>query len=241
MQKTLFISDIHLEEQTPAITADFLSVLQSCDEHVDALYILGDLFEAWIGDDHDTAFNRSIIDALHATSARGIKIYLMRGNRDFLIGKRFLRQAGCELLPDEKKIILYGTPVLLMHGDTLCTLDLQYLKARKRYTNPIIKKLFSWLPLSYRLRFAENLREKSKSYTKITNMEIMDVTQDAVENVMQKHGVQTLIHGHTHKPAVHEFKLNGAEAERIVLPAWHNGGKVLAWYENGECKMEVIK
>lgn len=241
LHKTLFISDLHLEEKEPHITAQFLQLLNSCDETVDALYILGDLFEAWIGDDDDTSFNRKIIQALHTATDRGINIYFMYGNRDFLIDKRFLRATGCRLLADEEKIILYGRPLLLMHGDTLCTLDTAYLKARKTYRNVIIRTLFLWLPLSFRLRYAERLREKSKRYTQTTAMEIMDVTQEAVEQVMQKHSVHSLIHGHTHKPAVHEFTLNGIDAERIVLPAWHNGGKVLAWYENGECKMEPIK
>lgn len=237
-QKTLFISDIHLDETQPDITAQFLKLLQSCDQSVDALYILGDLFEVWIGDDHHTPLHRQIIQALHDTTARGIKIYFMYGNRDFLIGKKFLRETGCQLLADEEKVSLYGTPVLLMHGDTLCTRDIAYLKARKFGHNKLYQFLFLCLPLHFRKKIADNMRLKSASHKKSATMEIMDVTQDEVERVMQKYSVRTLIHGHTHRPATHEFILNGATAKRIVLPAWHGRGAVLVWDNNGVIRVD---
>ena len=241
MQKTLFISDLHLDENAPEITFQFLQLLKQCDKSIDALYILGDLFEAWIGDDHDTPFHRSIIQALRAASDKGLKIYFMYGNRDFLIGKKFLQASGCKLLADEEKISLYGTPVLLMHGDTLCTKDLAYLKARKKGRNWLYQTIFLWMPLSYRLNFAERMRQKSAAYKKTATIEIMDVTQEEVERVMQKHRVQFLIHGHTHRPAFHPLKIDGESAIRIVLPAWHGRGKALVWKENGDYNFSELE
>jgi len=228
--KTLFISDLHLEEGHPETTEQFLTLLKNCDESIDALYILGDLFEAWIGDDDDTPFHREIIQALRTATQKGLPIYFMRGNRDFLVGKRFARATGCQLLADEEKIMLYGTPVLLMHGDTLCTRDVAYLRWRKKSHNPILNTLlFSMWPLAFRRWFANKMRKKSMAHTQSVDKEIMDVTQEEVEQRMQKHGVQYLIHGHTHRPGIHEFTLNQANAMRIVLGAWHGKGSVLVW------------
>ncbi|OGT56634.1 MAG: UDP-2,3-diacylglucosamine diphosphatase [Gammaproteobacteria bacterium RIFCSPHIGHO2_12_FULL_43_28] len=235
--KTLFISDLHLAESEPFITACFLSYLAECDpQEVDALYILGDLFESWIGDDNDTSFNRTIINAIKAVTDKGIPIYFMRGNRDFLIGNKFARKTGCVLLPDEKVINLYGEPVLLVHGDTLCTRDKKYLAWRKKARNPILHTLFFLiLPLSLRRRIANQLRMKSKAHTQNAPMDIMDVTQDEVMTIMQKYKVKTLIHGHTHRPAFHQFKLNSETVTRIVLAAWHTHGSAL------ECNAAGVK
>lgn len=234
-RKTLFISDLHLEESRPDIIRQFSQLLESCDQSVDALYILGDLFEAWIGDDDDSSFHTDIIQALKSVTSQGISIYFMRGNRDFLIGRKFMQATGCKLLPDEKKIMLYNTPVLLIHGDTLCTRDISYLKWRKFARNPILHTLFFLiLPLTLRRKFAQKMRDKSAKHTRTVTEEIMDVTPDAVVNVMQKHNVQTLIHGHTHKPFIHHLTVNNSPATRIVLAAWHQQGSVLVWQENGE-------
>lgn len=240
-RKTLFISDLHLEENRPQIIQAFIHLLKKCDASVDALYILGDLFEAWIGDDDHSLFHHSIIQALKLVTQKGVPIYFMRGNRDFLIGKKFLRATGCQLLPDEKKIMLYGTPLLLMHGDTLCTHDMAYLKWRKKARNPILHTLlFLSLPLRLRRRFANKMRTKSTRHTQSVTAEMMDVTQDDVMKVMQKHHVQTLIHGHTHRPDVHRFTINQTPAERIVLAPWHHQGSVLIWSENGKYTTETI-
>lgn len=239
-KKTLFISDLHLEESHPEITEIFLNLLKNCDSTVDQLYILGDLFETWIGDDDDSVFHRRIIQALHAATEKGLLIYLMVGNRDFLIGKKFLQKTGCKLLPDEKKIDLYGTPVLLMHGDTLCTRDVVYLNWRKKTRNPFMRTLFLLLPLSLRRKIAAKARAKSAAHTQSTQQEIMDVTHAEVERVMQKYNVNVLIHGHTHRPAIHEFSLQNKPATRIVLDAWHNHGSVLTWEENGNKKLLTI-
>lgn len=233
-RKTLFISDLHLEENQPKITQQFLQLLRNCDSSVDALYILGDLFEVWIGDDDDTPFHREIILALQSATQKGLPIYFLYGNRDFLIGKQFLRETGCKLLSDEEKIILYGTPLLLMHGDTLCTLDTAYLKARKKGRNRFLQMFFLFLPLSLRRFIANKMREKSNQHKQSTTFEMMDVTQDAVENVMLKHNVNYLIHGHTHRSGIHEFSINQTLAKRIVLAAWHDHGSIFQWDESGK-------
>jgi UDP-2,3-diacylglucosamine hydrolase len=237
MKKTLFISDMHLDESLPHITDEFTRLLTACDSNIEALYILGDMFESWIGDDENTLFHQQITQAIHAASERGIKIYFTHGNRDFLVGKRFLRKTGLRLIPTEEKLTLYGTPVLLMHGDTLCTLDVAYLKARKIGFNPFYQFLFLLLPLKIRNHIRQKMRAKSAAYKKTASREIMDVTQTEVEAVMQKHAVRYLIHGHTHRPATHEFVLNGEPAYRIVLPAWHTHGSVFVWYEDGSKRM----
>ncbi len=233
-QKTIFISDLHLEENRPDITQRFLQWLDTCDSSVDALYILGDLFEVWIGDDENTPFHRDMIQALKSAAQKGFPIYFIHGNRDFLLGKAFFQQTGCQLLPDETKIAVYQTPVLIMHGDTLCTQDMAYRKARKKLRNPFLQTLFLLLPLKLRKNMAAKMRAKSMEHTQSTSLDIMDVTQSEVERVMQKHQVSYLIHGHTHRPFFHEFFLDASKALRIVLGAWHHGGNMLIWEASGK-------
>ena len=237
-KKTLFISDLHLQASEPDTAQIFLQLLANPSPDMDAIYILGDLFEAWIGDDDETPFNNTIMHALHTATQKGLPIYFMCGNRDFLIGKKFAHATGCYLLPDEEKINLYGTPVLLMHGDTLCTRDLAYLKARRKLRTKWLQSLYLLLPLSFRRRLADMARTKSRKHTQNAALEIMDVTPSAVDQVMQKHEVNYLIHGHTHRPAIHNFLLNNTPAERIVLGAWHEQGNALVWDETG--KKELI-
>lgn len=236
MTQTLFISDLHLDAHDQKTSQVFLQLLAGCDQAVvDAIYILGDLFEAWIGDDDQTPFHTQIIQALHATHARGIPLYFMGGNRDFLIGKRFARETGCQLLGDETRIDLYGTPVLLMHGDTLCTQDTAYLRARKIGRHAVIKQTFLWLPLFLRRNIAQKMREKSKKHTSQADAAIMDVSQDEVVRMMEKHQVRFLIHGHTHRLGMHEFELpSHVSATRLVLDAWHERGNALIWDSSGK-------
>lgn len=230
---TLFIADLHLEAARPEISALFLKFLKEEVATAKALYILGDLFELWIGDDDQSAFNQSIIQALREAANRGTAVYFMRGNRDFLIGKTFQRQSACQILPDEQLIQLQGQNILLMHGDTLCTQDLKYLAFRKRSRRFLVQQLFLLKSLSKRRAMAEDGRKKSYNHTRGTAAEIMDVTQAEVERVMQKHNTTTLIHGHTHRPAVHEFLLNGQKATRTVLAPWHEHGSALVYHEDG--------
>lgn len=232
-----FISDLHLEADNPTIANIFFQFLQDVTKPA-TLYILGDFFEAWIGDDDLTPFHQSIITALKKATEQGLVIYIMHGNRDFLLGKSFQRQTGCRLLPDEYVVTLGGVPTLLMHGDTLCTEDKAYLRFRKKTRNWLFKKIFLLKSLASRRKIADNMRENSKKYTKSAPQNIMDVTPSAVEAKMRQHHVMHMIHGHTHRPAVHEFMLDGQNATRTVLAAWHVHGSVLVFNEEG--KQEIV-
>lgn len=242
MNKTLFISDLHLDEKYPEITRSFLQLLKEIDTSTDALYILGDLFEAWIGDDDEHPYHQKIKHALRSVTQRQIPIYFIRGNRDFLIGKRFLQETGCQLLRDEEKMLLYGQPVLLMHGDTLCTRDISYLKIRKILRNPLLQRLFLLLPLRIRRVIAAKMREKSLQHTQSVAADSMDVTHAEVVRRMQAHQVCYLIHGHTHRPAIHHFSLDNKPCVRIVLPAWHDDqASMFVWNKMGQYEMVSLR
>jgi len=223
----LFISDLHLEAERPDISRAFLHFLTTRARGAEALYILGDFFEVWIGDDGMDDFQRSIASALRRLSEAGTRIFLMHGNRDFLIGRDFCRQAGCTLLREGSVIDLYGEPVLLLHGDSLCTRDESYQRLRKRLRNPFSLWLLRNLPLATRHKLARKLRDASRMRTREKAAEIIDVTPEVVPQVMAAHGVRTLIHGHTHRPAVHELQVEGENARRIVLGDWDRQGWAL--------------
>ena len=229
----LLISDLHLEEKRPDITRAFLLFLATRARRAEAVYILGDFFEAWIGDDGMTPFQHEIARALRELSNAGTRIYLMHGNRDFLIGKRFCREAGCTLLSDPHKVQMGGESVLLMHGDSLCTLDVGYMKLRSWLRNPLSLLILRNLPLSTRQKLARKLRKESRTQTRMKASEIVDVTPEEVVRVMTEYGVCTLIHGHTHRPAVHELEVNGQPARRIVLGDWDRQGWALQVDETG--------
>jgi len=223
----LLISDLHLQEERPDITRAFLDLLDGRARHAKALYILGDFFEAWIGDDAMTPFQQSICQALRQLSDRGTVVYLMHGNRDFLIGQDFCKAAGCTLLADPSVIELGGEQVLLMHGDTLCTRDLAYMKMRRYLRNPLSLWILRHLPLATRQKLARKLRSESRAQTRMKATEIVDVTPEEVPKVMAAHGVRTLVHGHTHRPAIHKLVVNGEPARRIVLGDWDRRGWTL--------------
>lgn len=223
----LFISDLHLEAQRPDIVRAFVHFLQTRARQAEALYILGDFFEVWIGDDGMDDFQRAIASALRRLSDTGTRIFLMHGNRDFLIGKDFCRQAGCTLLKEGSVIDLYGEPVLLLHGDSLCTRDESYQRLRTRLRNPFSLWLLRHLPLATRHKLARKLRDASRQRTREKAAEIIDVTPEVVPQVMAAHNVHTLIHGHTHRPAVHQLTIDGQPAQRIVLGDWDHQGWVL--------------
>ncbi|OSZ12054.1 UDP-2,3-diacylglucosamine diphosphatase [Klebsiella variicola] len=224
---TLFIADLHLQTEEPAITAGFLRFLQGEARQADALYILGDLFEAWIGDDDPNPLHQQIASAIKAVVDAGVPCYFIHGNRDFLVGQRFARQSGMLLLAEEERLDLYGREVLIMHGDTLCTDDPGYLAFRAKVHTPWIQRLFLALPLLIRRRIAVRMRADSKAANSSKSMDIMDVNPQAVVDVMERHHVQWLIHGHTHRPAVHELQANGQPAWRVVLGAWHSEGSMV--------------
>lgn len=224
---TLFIADLHLCTEEPAITAGFLRFLAGEARKADALYILGDLFEAWIGDDDPTPLHHEIAVAIKSLADSGVPCFFIHGNRDFLLGKRFARESGMTLLPDEKVLDLYGRKVLIMHGDTLCTDDAGYQAFRAKVHQPWLQTLFLALPLFVRQRIAAKMRANSKAANSSKSLEIMDVNPQAVVAGMEKYQVQWLIHGHTHRPAVHELTANRQPAFRVVLGAWHSEGSMV--------------
>ena len=217
---TLFISDLHLEESRPDITEAFLGFLDGTASGVDQLYILGDFFEAWIGDDERTPLQEQIAAALRKLRDSGTDIFLMHGNRDFLIGEDFCKRAGASLLDDPTVIDLHGTPTLLMHGDSLCTADVEYQKFRANMRNPQWQQMILQRPLEDRQQMARQLREISMAKNQGKEEFIMDVTPEEVVKDMEAHGVQHMIHGHTHRPAVHDVALKDGTGTRWVLGDW---------------------
>ncbi|MEQ9892619.1 UDP-2,3-diacylglucosamine diphosphatase [Pectobacterium aroidearum] len=224
---TLFIADLHLSLHEPAITAGFLRFLRNDAIHADALYILGDLFDAWIGDDDPQPLHATIAAELYALHQRGIPCYFVHGNRDFLIGKRFAKQSGMTLLPTETVLDLYGQKILILHGDTLCTDDHHYQQFRRRVHNPFIQRLFLLLPLSSRVKIAAKMRATSQQENQKKSQQIMDVNHDAVLERLRHYQVKTMIHGHTHRPAIHQVNLGESYGRRAVLGAWHEEGSMI--------------
>lgn len=230
---TLFISDLHLSASRPEVTDLFLAFLErhhpSNHTRIDALYMLGDLFDAWIGDDTSNSHDQHVMERLSQYTEQGIPLYIMPGNRDFLIGKSFVEKTQCTLLPDPTVIDLYGKRVLLMHGDLLCTLDTQYQWFRKIARSPITRFLFLSLPLSLRQTLVRFIRTQSSSQKGKQHIQpaIYDATEAAIHTQLRKHQSHLLIHGHTHKPGLHELMLDGQPAQRIVLGDWGNTGSVL--------------
>lgn len=220
MGETLFISDLHLSPERPATVGLFLDFLAIRARRAERLFILGDLFDAWIGDDDDTPPYPEIIRALRALSEHGTELFFQAGNRDFLIGKGFAKASACHRLKDPVTVDLYGTPTLLMHGDLLCTDDVAYQRFRKKIRNPLLIRLFLFKSLKKRRKMAADYRRRSAEATAGKQSTIMDVNQDAVISYLQKAGVRRLIHGHTHRPALHQFMLNKALAQRWVLAEW---------------------
>ncbi len=221
MSETLFISDLHLSAERPDTVQLFLEFLNQRAPRADTLYILGDLFDAWIGDDLELPPIPKLKAALHALSQSGTEIRLMHGNRDFLVGARFCAETGCKLMPDPSLIDLQGIPTLLMHGDTLCTDDLDYQAFRRQIREPAFIRHFLSLPIPQRIATVTELRGKSGEATSLKAEEIMDVNQQTVEDYLLEYDARRLIHGHTHRPALHQFELAGQQARRYVLAEWH--------------------
>jgi len=229
----LLISDLHLEEERPDITRAFLDLLAGRARAAESLYILGDFFEAWIGDDAMSPFQRSICEALRQLSDSGTHIFLMHGNRDFMIGRAFCKAAGCTLLRDPSVVQMNGEPVLLMHGDSLCTRDEAYIRMRRILRNPLTLWVLRNLPKSTRYKLARKLRNESQVQTRMKTNDIVDVTPEEVPKVMTQYGVRTLIHGHTHRPAIHKLQIGADAARRIVLGDWDKQGWALQVDEQG--------
>ncbi|WP_341501525.1 UDP-2,3-diacylglucosamine diphosphatase [Gallaecimonas sp. GXIMD4217] len=223
MSQTLFIADLHLSPERPDITAALRRFLAQEGAKAEALYVLGDLFETWIGDDDDHPFNQEVINLFAANAKRGVKQYFIHGNRDFLIGQRFARAAGLTLLPEVAVIDLYGRKALIMHGDSLCTLDEAYQAFRRKSRGFWWQLRIRLLPLWLRRRIARNYRQQSQAANAMKADSIMDVTPAEVDRVMAEQGVDLLIHGHTHRPARHQVQAG----ERIVLGDWYEQSSLL--------------
>jgi UDP-2,3-diacylglucosamine hydrolase len=231
--ESIFISDLHLSNERPEVTQRFLKFLSERAVKAEKLYILGDLFDNWIGDDNPAPPNPTIITALRKLSDHGSKIYFQGGNRDFLISKDFCHETGVSLLDDYTVIDLYGTPTLLMHGDLLCSDDTAYLAYREKTHNPEwIEKALKF-PLFLRRTLVRWIKIRSYFQKKNKNRKIMDVNSETVAMTMRKYSVLHLIHGHTHRHAVHDITLDNQPAQRIVLEEWDHGGSLLSWTPEG--------
>lgn len=236
---TLFISDLHLDAERPEVTNQFLKFLKDEAANAEALYILGDLFESWVGDDDPNPHYVTIKSALRKLKGQRVKVFFMHGNRDFAVGERFSNETGVQLLPDPYTADLYGEQVLLSHGDAYCTDDVKYQTIRKMTRDP--KWLQSMLkkPLRERLEFAAKARAASAKHGGVVNEKITDVNQRAIERALLKANVDTILHGHTHRPGVHRFNIDGEPAVRIVLGDWFEQGSIVRWDKNGP-KLEVL-
>ncbi|MFT4196446.1 MAG: UDP-2,3-diacylglucosamine diphosphatase [Pseudoxanthomonas sp.] len=231
---TLFVSDLHLDAARPAITELFGKFLREEAKSADALYILGDLFEAWVGDDDTSEVGAYTAAQLRAVADAGVPVYFIRGNRDFLVGADYARRAGLQILPDPAVVMLYDQPVLLMHGDLLCTDDVAYQQFRAQTRDPAFQAQFLAQPLAARQAFAAQARQASHARQQELKGEdraqfetITDVAPAAVEATFARYGIDTLIHGHTHRPAIHALGVNGRACRRIVLGDWYEQGSVL--------------
>ncbi len=229
----LFVSDLHLDASRPAATDCFLRFLAGPARDAGTLYILGDLFEAWIGDDAAGTYERAILDALRRYTTAGCQCSFLRGNRDFLVGKRFAAETGVALLADESQIELAGQRALLMHGDTLCTDDRAYQTYRRFVHQRAVQALYLALPAGLRSGIAAYARRRSAAANAGKPAAIMDVNPSAVAAALRRHDVPLLIHGHTHRPAVHALEVDGRQARRVVLGAWYDQGSVLHWTAAG--------
>jgi len=225
---TLFISDLHLHEGRPEVTDWLKDFLAGPARSAEALYILGDLFEYWIGDDALSALAREVAAWTATLDTEGVPCFFVHGNRDFLIGRAYAEQAGLRLMAEEVVVDLYGQPTLLLHGDTLCTDDVKYQAFRQQSRDPAWQTAMLAQPVEKRLQMAQEARAASRQHTGSMAMEIMDVNPDAVREAFERHRVTRMIHGHTHRPAFHEHVLgDGSPGQRIVLSDWDSKGSYL--------------
>lgn len=234
---TLFASDLHLDSEAPWAIDAFLSFLAGPARGADALYLLGDLFEVWVGDDDDSPDHERSCGGLKALTDSGVAVYVIHGNRDFLLGEGFARRTGVKLLPDPVLVELYGVPTLLSHGDVFCTEDPSYQQLRSIVRRPGFQRRFLALPLAARRTLASAARAGSKAYTERTKPTIMDVNPEAVTRAFRATGARRLIHGHTHRPAIHPGVVDGIDTERVVLAPWYEAASCVA--VSGEGVREV--
>lgn len=240
MKPTLFLSDLHLSPDRPGTAACFHRFCAGPARSAAAVYILGDLYDWWIGDDQLTdAFAAHIADSIRGVSASGTAVHVARGNRDFLLGDRFAMATGATLLPERQWLDLAGVPTLVSHGDELCTSDVDYQRFRARMRDPVAQRRVLRLPYFVRRLLALWLRRRSRDVTTRKPESILDVDESAVVQALRDHGVRRLIHGHTHRPATHHLTVDGVPCERIVLPDWHDRGHYLAIDDTGAFAHEI--
>lgn len=225
---SLFVSDLHLDSDAPWAIDAFAAFLSGRARAAEALYLLGDLFEVWVGDDDDNPDNARACDAMAALVASGVRVYAIHGNRDFLLGEGFENRTGVKLLPDPVLVDLHGVPTLLSHGDIFCTEDLPYQELRSIVRHHSWQKRFLSLSLGARRNLASAARAGSRAHTQRTIPQIMDVNLDAVLRALRATGARRLIHGHTHRPAVHELVVDGAQAQRVVLAPWYEAASCVS-------------
>ena len=237
--RCLFVSDVHLDAAAPGAQRQFLEFLRTHAAGAHALYILGDLFESWVGDDDAEGDRSAVLAALRELTSGGVACFLLHGNRDFLIGEDFCRQTGCQILPDPVVAEIGGERVLLTHGDALCTDDHAYQELRSIVRTPSWQRRFLRLPLPDRQLLANEARAGSRAHTARTIPKIMDVNAAVVVAAFKVAGVRRIIHGHTHRPAVHDALVEGEPVQRIVLGAWYEQGSYLA-YENGRYELRTL-
>ena len=230
---TLLLSDLHLDGSMPAAIAQFELFLSGPARAAEALYILGDLFESWVGDDDDDPDRIRVCTALRALSDAGVACHICHGNRDFLLASGFEKRTGCRILPDPTIVERYGERVLLTHGDALCIDDTAYQRLRTTVRAPAWQKRFTRLSLATRRVLADAARAGSRNHTGMMAPDIMDANQTAIVNVLRSCQVKTLVHGHTHRPDTHQFNLDGMPARRLVLGAWYEQGSYLRWDARG--------
>jgi UDP-2,3-diacylglucosamine hydrolase len=225
---TLFASDLHLDSESPWAIDAFLAFLAGPARQAEALYLLGDLFEVWVGDDDDSPDHERSCAGLKRLTDGGVSVYVIHGNRDFLLGDEFARRTGVKLLPDPVLVDLYGVPTLLSHGDVFCTEDPSYQQLRSIVRRPAFQQRFLALPLDARRTLASAARAGSKAHTGRTIPTIMDVNPEAVTRAFRATGARRLIHGHTHRPAIHPGVVDGSNTERVVLAPWYEAASCLS-------------
>ncbi|MDO9009167.1 MAG: UDP-2,3-diacylglucosamine diphosphatase [Thiobacillus sp.] len=236
--RTYFIADLHLTDERPVATGRFFRFLTEEVAGADALYILGDLFEAWIGDDHDEQVAHDTARRLKSLADAGTPIFFMHGNRDFMLAKHYAARSGMTLIADPTRIDLYGTTTLLMHGDTLCTEDVAYQAFRRRIRHPVMLGLLRYLPQALRRNLARQARAGSETAKADKPSTIMDVNDDAVDQALRAQQARRLIHGHTHRPARHIHSVDGHDCERFVVPDWYMRWGYVACDKQG-CELKV--
>ncbi|WP_210394872.1 UDP-2,3-diacylglucosamine diphosphatase [Motiliproteus sediminis] len=230
---TLFISDLHLQSQRPHITRAFFNLLHHQARDADALYILGDLFDVWIGDDERTPLQNEVAAEIAALVKHGTPVYLIHGNRDFMIGDDYCQRAGLTLLPDPSTIDLYGQRALLMHGDSLCTDDKGYQRYRRFIRSSFIRWLQDYVSLTSRQKIGRLIRGKSAETNQYKSRALQDINRDAAREAMERSQATVLIHGHTHRPGVDPIGTRMGQGERIVLGDWDTRGWCLRWHADG--------